>query len=111
MRDTKQSNEPYYAVIFTSQLSQDTTDYGDVAEEMEKLAKGQPGFINVDSVRDASGLGITISYWESLEAIKQWRENAAHTIARRRGREQWYESFHMKICVVEREYNFKRKGL
>ncbi|EEM06023.1 MULTISPECIES: antibiotic biosynthesis monooxygenase family protein [Bacillus] len=111
MRDTKQSNEPYYAVIFTSQLSQDTTDYGDVAEEMEKLAKGQPGFINVDSVRDASGLGITISYWESLEAIKQWRENAVHTIARQRGREQWYESFHMKICVVEREYNFKRKGL
>ncbi|MBY0595345.1 antibiotic biosynthesis monooxygenase family protein [Bacillus bingmayongensis] len=111
MGTKKQHNTPYYAVIFTSQLSQDTTDYSDVAEEMEKLAKEQPGFIDVESARDTSGLGITISYWESLEAIQQWRENAAHTIARQRGREQWYESFHMKICVVEREYNFQRKGL
>ncbi|MDM5154269.1 antibiotic biosynthesis monooxygenase [Bacillus sp. DX1.1] len=102
---------PYYAVIFTSQLSQDTTDYDDVAEKMEDLAKQQPGFISVESVRDTSGLGITISYWESLEAIKHWRENAAHTIARQRGREQWYEQFHMKICVVEKEYDFQRKSL
>ncbi|MCI0764139.1 antibiotic biosynthesis monooxygenase [Bacillus sp. TL12] len=111
MRDTKQSNKSYYAVIFTSQLSQDTTDYNDVAEKMEKLAKKQPGFIDIESVRDQSGLGITISYWESLEAIKQWRENAAHTIARQRGREQWYEQFHMRICLVEKEYDFHRKGL
>ncbi|KEK24690.1 antibiotic biosynthesis monooxygenase family protein [Bacillus gaemokensis] len=111
MNNSKQYSKPYYAVIFTSQLSKDTTDYNDVAEEMEKLAKQQPGFIDVESVRDASGLGITISYWESLEAIKHWRENAAHTAARKRGREQWYESFHMKICVVERKYNFQRKGL
>ncbi|MBC6974097.1 antibiotic biosynthesis monooxygenase [Bacillus sp. Xin] len=111
MGDTKQSNESYYAVIFTSQLSQDTTDYSDVAEEMEKLAKEQPGFINVESVRDQSGFGITISYWESLGAIKQWRENATHTIARKRGREQWYEQFHMRICLVKKEYDFHRKGL
>ncbi|PFE06235.1 antibiotic biosynthesis monooxygenase [Bacillus cereus] len=99
----------YYAVIFTSQLSQDTTDYDDVAEEIEKRAKEQPGFINVESVRDTSGFGITISYWESLEAIKQWKDNAAHTIARQRGREQWYEQFHVRICLVEKEYVFHRK--
>lgn len=110
--DTKrQSNDTYYAVIFTSRLSKDTTDYNDAAEEMEKLARKQPGFIDVESVRDTSGLGITISYWESLEAIKHWRDNIAHTAARKRGREQWYESFHMKICVVEKEYDFQREGL
>ncbi|MEH7457151.1 antibiotic biosynthesis monooxygenase [Bacillus sp. JJ1127] len=110
--DTKrQSNDTYYAVIFTSKLSKDTTDYNDVAEEMEKLARKQPGFIDVESVRDTSGLGITISYWESLEAIKHWRDNIAHTAARKRGREQWYERFHMKICIVEREYTFQREDL
>lgn len=71
---------------------------------MVKLAAQQPGFIDVESVRNETGFGITISYWESLEAIKQWKEHAAHTIASKRGREQWYEQFHIRICLVEREY-------
>lgn len=111
MDTLKYRNTPYYAVIFTSQLSQDQTDYNDVAKEMEKLAKQQPGFIDVESVRDSSGLGITISYWESLEAIRHWKENIAHTAAKKRGREQWYEHFHMRICLVEKEYDFRRKDL
>ncbi|ENQ3108075.1 Heme-degrading monooxygenase HmoA [Bacillus sp. 491mf] len=99
---------PYYAVIFTSQLSSETDDYEIVADEMVKLAAEQPGFIDVESVRNETGFGITISYWESLEAIKQWKEHAAHTIARKRGREQWYEQFHTRICLVEREYRITK---
>ncbi|MDC2865786.1 MULTISPECIES: antibiotic biosynthesis monooxygenase family protein [unclassified Bacillus (in: firmicutes)] len=95
---------PYYAVIFTSQLSSETDDYETVADEMVKLAAEQSGFIDVESVRNETGFGITISYWESLEAIKRWKEHAAHTVARKRGREQWYEQFHTRICLVEREY-------
>ncbi|HDX9590803.1 TPA: antibiotic biosynthesis monooxygenase [Bacillus pseudomycoides] len=95
---------PYYAVIFTSQLSSETDDYEIVADEMVKLAIEQPGFIDVESVRNETGFGITISYWESLEAIKQWKEHISHTVARKRGREQWYEQFHTRICLVEREY-------
>ncbi|WP_242224112.1 antibiotic biosynthesis monooxygenase [Bacillus cereus group sp. BfR-BA-01380] len=95
---------PYYAVIFTSRLSSETDDYEIVADEMVKLATQQPGFIDVESVRNEAGFGITISYWESLEAIKQWKEHASHIIARKRGREQWYEQFHTRICLVEKEY-------
>ena len=40
---------------------------------MEKLAKQQPGFLGVESARGNSGLGITISYWESLDAIENWK--------------------------------------
>ncbi|MCM3736596.1 antibiotic biosynthesis monooxygenase [Bacillus cytotoxicus] len=99
---------PYYAVIFTSQLSSETDDYETVSDEMVKLAAEQPGFIDVESVRNKTGFGITISYLESLEAIKQWKENAAHTVARKRGREQWYEQFHTRICLVEREYRITK---
>lgn len=99
---------PYYAVIFTSQLSSETDDYEIVADEMVKLAAQQPGFIDVESVRNEAGFGITISYLESLEAIKQWKEHASHTIARKRGREQWYEQFHTRICLVESEYRIAK---
>ncbi|CAG5080996.1 Antibiotic biosynthesis monooxygenase protein yqjZ [Thermobacillus xylanilyticus] len=53
--------------------------YAEMAEEMVKLASAQPGFLGVESVRD--GLGITVSYWESLEAIQNWKQNERHLIA------------------------------
>ncbi|MFA2690957.1 antibiotic biosynthesis monooxygenase family protein [Bacillus mycoides] len=111
MENTPQKTSPYYAVIFTSNLSNDTTDYITVAGKMEELAKQQPGFLGVESARDHSGLGITISYWESLEAIENWKRNTLHKEAKKRGREQWYENFHLRICLVEKEYKFQREIL
>ncbi|WJE36439.1 antibiotic biosynthesis monooxygenase [Bacillus mycoides] len=111
MENTPQETSPYYAVIFTSNLSNDTTDYNAVAEKMEDLARQQPGFLGVESSRDSSGLGITISYWESLEAIENWKKNALHKEAKKRGCEQWYENFHLRICLVEKEYKFHRDTL
>lgn len=111
MASTLEKNKPYYAVIFTSNLSNDTTDYNTVAEEMEKLAKQQPGFLGVESARGNSGLGITISYWESLDAIENWKKNTLHKEAKKRGREQWYENLHLRICLVEKEFKFHRGTL
>ncbi|EOP27776.1 MULTISPECIES: antibiotic biosynthesis monooxygenase family protein [Bacillus] len=111
MKSDLEKNKPYYAVIFTSNLSNDATDYSTVAETMEELAKQQPGFLGVESARDNSGLGITISYWESLEAIENWKKNALHKEAKKRGREQWYENFHLRVCLVEKEYKFQREIL
>lgn len=49
-------------------------------------------------------LGITVSYWESLEAIRNWKQNAEHQEAQRLGHRQWYSSFRVRIAKVEREY-------
>ncbi|PFW56539.1 antibiotic biosynthesis monooxygenase [Bacillus cereus] len=111
MENTSQKKKRYYAVIFTSNLSNNTTDYSTVSNKMEELAKQQPGFLGVESARDHSGLGITISYWESLEAIENWKQNALHKEAKKRGREQWYENFHLRICLVEKEFKFHRGTL
>ena len=111
MASNLEKNNSYYAVIFTSNLSNDTADYSTVANQMEELAKQQPGFLGVESARDHSGLGITISYWESLEAIENWKQNALHKEAKKRGREQWYENFHLRICLVEKEFKFHRGTL
>ena len=99
----------YYAVIFTNQRTPNDPDgYEETAARMVELAAGQPGFLGIESVRDANGVGITISYWESLNAIREWREHAEHRIAQRLGREKWYEWFRLRIARVEGEYEFKR---
>lgn len=99
-----ENKKEYYAVIFTSKRTTGDNGYGKMAEKMEELAEKQAGFIGVESARD-SNLGITVSYWESLEAIKQWKENAVHRHAQDKGKAQWYEDYHVRICKVEREYS------
>ena len=97
--------KPYYAVIFTSSQTENTKGYSEMADKMEKLAKQQIGFIGVDSVRNE--VGITVSYWESLEAIKSWKKQSEHLQAQLKGRNHWYSWYNVKICKVEREYEFK----
>ncbi len=90
---------PYYAVIFTSVRTAVDEGYEETARNMIEQARVMGGFLGMESARD--GLGITVSYWESLEAIRAWRE--AHAEAMRRGSEEWYETFTTRICRVERE--------
>ncbi len=98
--------KPYYAVIFTSTRTEGDNGYGQMAAEMEKLARQQPGFLDFESARD--GLGVTISYWESLEAIANWKSNMEHRFAQRNGIKKWYSWYKVRICKVEREYEFTK---
>ncbi|MFG1488281.1 antibiotic biosynthesis monooxygenase [Oceanospirillum sp. HFRX-1_2] len=103
MTDIAQTPEPpYYAVIFTNHRTEGDEGYGAMADRMVELAAEQPGFLGVESVRD--GLGITVSYWESLEAIKHWKQNSEHKAAQQLGHEKWYASFKLRIAKVERDY-------
>lgn len=104
----KTSEPPYYAVIFTSIRTPGDDGYDEMADEMVELAQQQPGFLGVESVRDGDGVGITVSYWNSEESIRAWRENGRHRVAQRLGHEQWYESFTTRVCRVERAYDFTR---
>lgn len=95
---------PYYAVVFTSLRRDGDHGYGATADRMVELAAQQPGYLGVESVRDAGGLGITVSYWESEAHILAWRRHAEHTLARERGRTEWYEHYELRVAKVERAY-------
>ena len=103
-----QNFKPYYAVIFTSTLTKESEGYSDMANKMEALAKTQAGFLGIDSVRE--NVGITVSYWESLKAIKTWKQNSEHLIAQQKGRNQWYSWYNTRICKVEREYDLNNSN-
>jgi heme-degrading monooxygenase HmoA len=93
---------PYYAVIFSSHRTDGDNGYAEMAARMAELAAQQPGYLGMESARE--GLGITVSYWESLETIRNWKQNAEHQEAKRLGHQQWYSSFRVRIAKVEREY-------
>ncbi|WP_299522914.1 antibiotic biosynthesis monooxygenase [uncultured Lutibacter sp.] len=95
---------PYYAVIFTSIRTEGEKDYNNMSDKMVELAEQQEGFLGIESARNE--LGITVSYWNNLEAIQHWKLNVDHTEAREKGRSTWYKQFKVRICKVERDYGF-----
>ncbi len=98
---------PYYAVIFTSERTEGDQGYDEMAEHMFSLASQQPGFIGVESAREK--IGITVSYWKTLEDIARWKAQVDHQAAQRQGKQIWYSHYTVRICKVEREYSFNLK--
>ena len=98
---------PYYAVIFTSTRTGVEKGYSEMAAKMIELAKLQPGFLGVESVREE--IGITVSYWKDLESIKNWKENMDHSVAQKMGRNVWYINYKVRIAKVERDYDFLKE--
>jgi len=100
---------PYYAVVFTSKrTTEDPDGYAAMADAMAELASKQPGYLGLESARGPDGVGITVSYWTTPEAIMAWKAVAEHAAAQRLGRERWYEAFELRVCRVERAYGFRR---
>ncbi len=104
--------QPYYAVIFSSErTSAEPDEYAAMAERMIELARQQPGFLGVESARGRDGAGITVSYWRDRESIKAWKDVAEHQTAQQLGREKWYRNFKVRICRVEDEYSLDRPAV
>ncbi len=95
---------PYYAVIFSSLRMPGDNGYDEMADRMVELASRQPGFLGAESTRDADGFGITVSYWESAEAIAHWKAHAEHLVAQALGKTAWYEHYELRVAKVERAY-------
>jgi len=93
---------PYYAVIFTSVRRDGDAGYSETAQRMLKLASAQPGFLGFETAYQ--NIGISVSYWSTMNAIRAWKANAEHVLAQQRGKDEWYASYRVRVCLVEREY-------
>ena len=93
---------PYVAVIFTSQRTESDRGYNEVSQRMVELGSSYPGFLGIESVRNAEGFGITVSYWKDEASIKAWKADEEHRAAQEAGKKTWYSKYHVRIAKVER---------
>lgn len=99
---------PYVAVIFTSQRTAGDEGYGAMSDRMAELAARQPGFLGVESARDANGFGITVSYWQDEASARNWKQVGEHLGAQREGKARWYEAYEARIATVSRAYGMEK---
>ncbi len=105
---SKTSDPGCLVVIFTSMRPVSDPDYEEMSWRMEELARGQVGFLGMESARGADGFGITVSYWTDEAAIGAWKRNAEHRVAQHRGRREWYSEYSIRVARVERSYGWER---
>jgi len=100
---TNTPKPPYYAVIFTSEKKLgDAGFYDETSSQLIDLASEQEGFLGFESVRQ--DIGITVSYWSDIAAIKHWKLNADHQTAQDMGKAHWYSHYKVRIAKIERDY-------
>lgn len=99
---------PYWAVVFTSRRTEGDHGYAAMAEEMAERVKAQPGFLGMESVRGADGVGITVAYFRTEADVRAWKQVPRHGEAQRLGREQWYAGYRVRVARVEREYRWEK---
>ncbi|GFE66799.1 antibiotic biosynthesis monooxygenase family protein [Litoreibacter roseus] len=96
---------PYYAVIFTAQRTSGDNGYAAMAAKMSEMAQAHPGCIGMETTRDETGFGITVSYWKTEADILDWKADAKHLIAQQMGKSAWYNHYILRISKVERQYD------
>lgn len=95
-----------YAVIFASTKDNPNSEYQSLDQELMSLAEKQQGYLGFESVANGEK-SIFISYWESKEAIDNWKNNAQHIYAKTRVSE-WYERFLSQICYIESSHEWRK---
>jgi heme-degrading monooxygenase HmoA len=97
-----------YAVIFkTKRQLPMPSEYSALSQKLVELVKALPSFLilSIESVADANGNGISVSYWESLDSIRAWKENQTHLYAQDKGKSEWYMDYSVEICEVISSYS------
>ena len=96
-------DEGHYAVIFTAEMAADVAGYAGTVERMNDLVQQQPGYMGKYH-RMEGNRELTISYWESLDAVKAWKAHPEHRAAQELGRSKWYADYQVQLVRIDRFY-------
>jgi heme-degrading monooxygenase HmoA len=97
-------------VLFRSKLTPEAgQDYGAMSEEMHRLVRDNPGFVDVKHYTAEDGERLTVVWFQDKESLRAWREQPQHRVAQRTGRQKWYEYYKMDVATIERTTEFERK--
>ena len=96
---------PYYAVVFTSLRTPGDNGYKEMARRMDELSATMPGFLGQETVREE--LGVSVSYWKTLDDVRNWKQTSEHLFAQQKGRDVWYTAYKVRVCLVERDYGWE----
>ncbi len=101
-------SEPRVVCIFRSTRTDRSGDeYEEWSNRMDRLVATMPGYIGHASFRDdASGRGVTISYFRSMAELVAWKQVPEHLEAQALGRSAFYTEYEIEVAEIVRRYEW-----
>jgi pimeloyl-ACP methyl ester carboxylesterase/heme-degrading monooxygenase HmoA len=105
--DRRPANKHAIAVIFEVIPAEGKKEeYLDIALQLKPQLEKIKGFTSIErfqSIYHPEKI-LSLSFWESEEAIKEWRNLEAHRAAQAKGRSEVFKDYHLRIAQVVRDY-------
>jgi heme-degrading monooxygenase HmoA len=95
------------AIIFEVKIEEGSSnDYLAIAAELRPILEKIEGFVSIErfqSLTDPDKL-LSLSFFESEEAVEQWRNLSAHREAQSTGRQGIFKDYRIRVAEVVRDY-------
>ncbi len=82
-------------------------DYFDLAAALTPEVEGIDGFISVERFQSTTDPNkyVSLSFWRDEAAVAAWRAHAGHGLAQKRGKEEIFADFRIRVAKVLRDYS------
>lgn len=80
--------------------------YLDLAAALRSELDGIDGFISIERFQSLTEPGklLSLSFWRDEEAVRAWRNIAAHRAAQAKGRAGVFRDYRLRVAGVMRDY-------
>ncbi|MGC6454570.1 MAG: antibiotic biosynthesis monooxygenase family protein [Candidatus Puniceispirillaceae bacterium] len=87
-------------------------EYLSIAASMRSLVEQVDGFISVERFQSLTNPEklLSISFFESEDAVSQWRQLAAHRTAQAKGRDSIFKDYRLRVLSVIRDYGMQDRA-
>lgn len=102
-----QEEDKTVAVLFeVCPTKKGKAEYLAIAAGLRKFLKELPGFISIERFQSLGDEGkvLSLSFWESEEAIQEWRNLLEHRMAQQKGKNELFERYRIRVAQVLRDY-------
>jgi heme-degrading monooxygenase HmoA len=86
-------------------------EYLSIAAKLKEHLVDVPGFVSIErfqSLADERKI-LSLSFWESENAIEQWRNLEVHRAAQSRGRDSLFEEYRIRVASILRDYSMENR--
>jgi heme-degrading monooxygenase HmoA len=106
--ESEKSDSKIYAVIFKSKRQDANSElYYQHNDLLDEKIKSLPGYIKHSGLRHPeSREGVTIAYFNSLDAIDNWRKDGEHMDAKKLAKSEFYENYFVEVTEVLDAYGW-----
>ena len=96
-----------FAVIFEVEPEKESAqEYFDLAAELRPELEKIDGFISVERFTSMYNEGkyLSVSFWRDENALNQWREHLGHRHAQKKGLNEIFRNYRIRVAEVIRDY-------